>query len=202
MVYARFKAVYGLRNENAWMNSKTIWFQKRKTGQFQNDLFSENENDLISGRNENDPFSAPIYKEEKGKRSNFTFKSSTSRRRPFYFIPGAFKKKFKLPHYNHTYIISRRRRIVKLISTNLAAELKKYNNWYIQLHIKCYSPSIYRVIVLLIYKSKASVLSIYRVKRVPSAESFQTLRGCGLVRPSLIYKAEVRSASKAFSSVH
>ena len=49
---------------------------------------SLNENDLISGRNENDPFSAPIYKEEKGKRSNFTFKSSTSRRRPFYFIPG------------------------------------------------------------------------------------------------------------------
>ena len=70
--------------------------------QFQNDLFSarsiyrenentlisENENDLISGRNENDPFSAPIYNREKGKRSNFTFKSSTHRRRPFYFFPG------------------------------------------------------------------------------------------------------------------
>ena len=101
--------------------------EKTKTRQFQNDPFSENENDPISGRNENDPFSPPIYKEEKGKRSNFTFTSSTSRRRPFYFIPGAGLKKFRLPHYNHTYIISRRRRFVKPLLTNLAAELKKYN---------------------------------------------------------------------------
>lgn len=76
--------------------------------QFQNDPFSKNENDLISGRNENNPFSPPIYKEEKGKRSNFTFKSSTKRRRPFYFLWGPSNVEALSPHYN--YIIKVRRR--------------------------------------------------------------------------------------------
>lgn len=38
-------------------------------------------------------------------------------------------------------ILSQRIKIVKPISTNHEAELKKYNKWYTQLHIKCYSPS-------------------------------------------------------------
>ena len=76
---------------------------------FQNDLFSENENDLIPGQNENDPFSPPIYKEKKGKRSNFTFKSSTSRRRPFYFYPGPSDVEALPPHYNYTTKVGRRK---------------------------------------------------------------------------------------------
>ena len=40
-------------------------------------------------------------KEKKGKRSNFTFKSSTSRRRPFYFNPGPSDVEALPPHYNY-----------------------------------------------------------------------------------------------------
>ena len=57
-------------------------------GHFQNDLFSENQKDPFSGESQNDLFSAPIYKGEKGKRSNFTLKSSILGRRPFYFPRG------------------------------------------------------------------------------------------------------------------
>ena len=83
-----------------------------KTGQFQNTLISENEKDLFSGQNENDPFSAPIYKGEKGKHPNFNFKSSTPSRRPFYFSPGPSDLKLLLPHYNYIIKADRRKSII------------------------------------------------------------------------------------------
>lgn len=77
-------------------NFKTIHFQKTKTIQFRR----RNENTLVS------PY---IQKREKGKRSNFTFKSSTSRRRPFYFYPGPSDVEALPPHYNYTTKVRRRK---------------------------------------------------------------------------------------------
>ena len=96
--------------------------KKTKTWQFQNDPFSKNQKDPFSGESQNDPFSPPIYKEKKGKRSNFTFKSSTSRRRPFYFYPGPSDVEALPPHYNYT--INKER--CKANIDESADELKKY----------------------------------------------------------------------------
>lgn len=73
--------------------------------------------------------------------------------------------------------------------TNLAAELKKYFR-YTSLH------PIYRSnrsSVRPIYKSKASVVPIYRARvKFSRPKAFRLLED-GLVRPSLIYRSEVRS---------
>jgi hypothetical protein len=189
----RFWRVLEPLNENAWI-WKRLNFRKRKTGQFQNDPFSENENDLVSALKRKH-FSFALYIEgRKGKRSNFTFKSSTSRRRPFYFSPGPSDVEALPPHYN--YIIKAGR--CKANIDESADELKKYNKWYIQLHIKCYSPLIYKVIVPPIYKTKASVRPIYREEaRSSPAESLQPVvavvsSAFAVVQPSLspIYRIE------------
>ena len=95
-----------------WANFKTICF---RPGLY----IEENENVRISKtkkicfrhRNQNTSFS-PIYREEKNQNDLISLLSRPQLFGRLLFYSRTFDKKFRLPHYNHTYIIPRRRRIV------------------------------------------------------------------------------------------
>ena len=159
-----------------------------KTFQFQN------QKDLFSAEIQNTSLSAPIYKEKKGKRSNFTFKSSTSRRRPFYFSPGPSDVEALPSHYN--YIIKAGRCKANIdesrggIKKNITNDIfHSISNVIVYLYIE-----VIEVQSVLYIKVKLQS-SLYIEKEFSRPKAFRLLED-DLVRPSPIYKAEVQSTKK------